>query len=444
VCTPEVRSAAEYVAAFHAMLRIADEARQHADQKLQASHSIQVMANTSDGRGNSFGSHLNVAITRRAFSDIFHRKWQYLPWLASYQVSSVVFTGAGKVGSENGAPPADFQLSQRADFMESISSLDTTAHRGLVNQRDEALSGNKEGERARLHCIFYDSNLQETAAYLKAGVLQIILTMIEAGSVDLNLVLRDPLDALAQISRDLTFTAKFATSTGATFTVLELQLMFLEQASRFVAAGGCEGLVPEADKVLGLWADTLEKLRAGKIAELAYRLDWALKLSIIGRILESRKGLDFTSREVRYADQLYANLDTKKGLYWSFARSSPLERVVTPQQIEHLRTNPPETTRAWTRAMLLRRAKPETVADVDWDAITFHVREQRGRSFRLYRRRFAMDDALGHSRSSSEHAFRSAASVEEVLDELEGLTPAPGLGAPARFTGNRYEPRGHQ
>jgi hypothetical protein len=104
ICIPEVRSAADYMAAWHGMLQVAGGARVRASRKLTGGHTIEVVANTSDGRGNGFGSHLNVAISRPAWSNLFQRKMHHLLWLASYHVTSVIFTGAGKVGSENHAP----------------------------------------------------------------------------------------------------------------------------------------------------------------------------------------------------------------------------------------------------------------------------------------------------------------------------------------------------
>lgn len=82
-----------------------------------------------------------------------------LLWLCSYHVSSIILLGAGKVGFENGAPSAPFQLAERADFFGQLTSVDTMIpNRGVVNARHEPLTG-KDHRRARYHCILYDSNL---------------------------------------------------------------------------------------------------------------------------------------------------------------------------------------------------------------------------------------------------------------------------------------------
>src|SRR2546425_9097326 len=133
LCLPELLSAYDHVAAWHAMLRIARQALFAANAKLPSGQTIHVLVNTSDGHGNSYGSHLNFLLTRRAWRNLFHRKLHSLLYLAAYQASSIVFTGQGKVGAENGAPPVQFQLSQRADFCETLIGEQTTYDRPLVN-----------------------------------------------------------------------------------------------------------------------------------------------------------------------------------------------------------------------------------------------------------------------------------------------------------------------
>ena len=106
---------------------------------------------------------------------------------------------------------------------------------------------------------------------------------------------------------------------------------------------------------------------------VAPRLDWVMKLMAIERALEQRPELGWDSPEIKVIDHLYSSLDND-GLYWAYEASGFAEQLVTPERIDHFTANPPADTRAWTRAMLLRRAAPESVVSVDWDAITFKLR----------------------------------------------------------------------
>src|SRR5262249_60755030 len=93
-----------------------------------------------------------------------------------------VFTGGGKVGSENGAAPVDYQLSQRADFFEEEVGLETTLKRPIVNTRDEPHADPQLYRR--LHVIVGDANLCEVATLLKVGTTAIVLAMIEDEFID--------------------------------------------------------------------------------------------------------------------------------------------------------------------------------------------------------------------------------------------------------------------
>ncbi len=361
LCIPEVTSAFDYVAAWHAMLRIARQAQQQANSRLPAGQRIQVLVNNSDGLDNSYGSHLNFLLSRRTWDDLFHRKLHYQALLASYQATSIVFAGQGKVGAENGAPAAAYQLSQRADFFETMTGLPTTYYRPLVNSRNEPLCGlpgqgktsARDSGLARLHCIFYDSNLCHVACVLKSGMMQIVLAMIEAGRAPGQLILDDPLDAVRRFSHDPTLCARARTTCRQRLTAVEWQLLFLEEARQFVAAGGCEGIVPRAQEILVLATDTLEKLHAGDLPALAGRLDWVLKLFILNRAIEQHPGLTWASPQLKHLDHVYSSLDPDEGLYWLYEKAGVVEPIATPGAIERLVHEPPDDTRAFTRAMLL-------------------------------------------------------------------------------------------
>lgn len=143
----------------------------------------------------------------------------YMLYLASNQVSCIVFTGQGKVGSENRAPEVPYQISRRADFFETLTGVQTTVNRPIVNSRDESLCEGARGwsapgvsdQMARLHCIFYDSNLCHVANLLKIGVMQIVLAMIEAERFDQALILDDPVGAVITFSHDPTLAARART-----------------------------------------------------------------------------------------------------------------------------------------------------------------------------------------------------------------------------------------
>ena len=380
LCLPEVLSAYDHVAAWHAMLRIARRAQRSANAKRGPDDQIKVLVNNSDGLGHSYGSHLNFLVSRAAFDNILHRRPHYLAFLAAFQASSLPYTGQGKVGSENGAPWVPYQLSQRADFFETVIGLQTTTFRPLVNSRQEALCGPYHAGHeslARLHVIFFDRTLCEVSSLLCVGTMQIVLAMIEAGIVDASLALEDPVASVVAWSHDPTLNAAARLVSGDTLTALQLQRRFLALAERFVASGEAERVVPRAADILALWIDTLDKLEARDWDALTPRLDWVLKQSLLQRAIDQHPSLDWNSLEIKHLDQIYSSLDPSEGLYWSMANAGLVERVVSRARITHLETEPPRDTRAWARAMLLRRAAP-VVEEVDWDLVRLRATDHLG------------------------------------------------------------------
>jgi proteasome accessory factor A len=270
---------------------------------------------------------------------------------------------------------------------------------------------------ARLHVIFYDSNLCHVANLLKVGVLQIVLAMIEAEDVDTSLLLDDPLAAVATWSRDPELGARVPTCDGRSLTAVELQLLFLERARAFVERGGCDGIVPRAGEIVALWEDTLAKLAERDFAALAGRLDWVLKRAAIERAFALRPDLDWTAPAAKQLDLAYSDLDPSRGLYWKYEPST-VERVVTDDEIERFVVEPPADTRAWGRAMLLRLGG-DLVVDVDWDFVKFRTEHGWWSGVR----KLDLADPSGFGRAAFFPVLARSASLEEVLEELEREDP---------------------
>jgi len=442
-CLPEVRSAFDHLAATHAVYRIAHAASVAANARQPGGTRIHVLATNSDGLGHSFGSHLNLLVARDAWENLFHRRLHYQGFLAAYEASSIIFTGLGKVGAENGAPRVAYQLSQRADFFEAVTGPQTTYRRPLLNTRDEALCGPRPFTEewsfaarhlARLHVIFYDHNLCHAAGLLKVGVLQIILAMIERGQVDPRLQLEEPLDATRRWSHDPTLRARATLLGGGSVTAVELQLKFCEAARRFVETGQCDGIVPDAAMILALWADTLIHLEARRWETLARRLDWVLKLTLLEQTLARQSGFGWSSPEIKHLDHLYSSLDPNEGLYWACERSGLVDRFVPETRVTSLMTHPPADTRAWTRATLLGLADPATVDRIDWDRLRFQPDE------RPVYLTLDLPDPLGATRAETAPLLPEAGNVWDALEALGATltveTPNAGLspGTPLTLT----------
>jgi proteasome accessory factor A len=425
---PEITSAKQFVAYWHAMLLLAMRARESANRNLPSGRQIELVANNSDGHGvSSWGAHLNFCIPRRSFDRILYEKVHYLLFLAGFQASAVIF-GQGKVGSENGRPSVDFQLSQRADFIETVSGWQTTYRRPIVNLRDEALCGRSSlsaasqrpaDKWARLHVIFHDSTLSHVANFLKFGATQIVLQMIAEGWVDTSLLLDDPLEAVQTWSHDISLTSTAPLLAGGSVTAVEMQLRILAHARRFIDEGRCQ--VADAQEILELWRDTLLKFQTNDWPALAPRVDWVRKWMLITHAMRRHPHLTWQSPEVKHLDHQWASLNAA-GLYWAMDRAGAVEHIVTEREIAQAMIEPPDT-RAFARAALLRLARPGQIADVNWDSIAFNVRTPAGRATRT----LELPDPH-FTRGSFERLTRGCTTLQQMLDALGA--PAPVVMAP--------------
>ncbi len=359
---PEVTNPRELVIHEKAGERIIEASRREANSLLPAGSQMLIYKNNSDRKGNSYGSHENYLMDRRtSFKQIVEN-------LMPFFVTRQVYTGAGKVGSENRGHPCNYQLSQRSDFFETEVALDTMVKRPIINTRDEP-HANREKYR-RLHVIVGDANLSEYTIYLRSGVTLLVLSMIEDGAIRKNLSLRDPVRAIKEISRDPSCKNEIQLENGKKITAVQLQAEYLEMAVSYVASHSVEPFVAD---VVAKWEHVIDCLERDPM-ELDQQIDWVMKKSLIENFME-RKSVDWNSPRVQMLDLQYHDLRPDKGLYYLLERQGRAERIVTDAEIKAAIVKPPEDTRAYFRGECLRRYG-SAVFGVNWDSISFSVGEQ--------------------------------------------------------------------
>jgi Pup-ligase protein. len=174
---------------------------------------IYLFKNNTDSAGNSYGCHENYLISRQG--DFSRFADSVLPFLVSRQLIS----GAGKV--QQTPRGAVYCISQRADHIwEGVSSA-TTRSRPIINTRDEP---HADAERyRRLHVIVGDSNMSETTTMLKVGSADLILRMLEAGTVMRDMTLENPIRAIREISHDPTGRRTVRLANGRELSALDIQ-----------------------------------------------------------------------------------------------------------------------------------------------------------------------------------------------------------------------------
>ena len=362
--TPECSNAFELVVADKAGERVLARSMTAARHLLPAGQEIVVYKNNSDGKGNSYGCHENYLVDRTAPFAVLVRN--LIPWFVTRQV----FTGAGKVGRENGADPVDFQISQRADFFEEEVGLETTLKRPIVNTRDEPHADPQKYRR--LHVIVGDANLCEVATFLKVGTTAIVLAMIEDGFVDKDLTITAPVAAMRTVSHDPTCHALVELADGGHCTAVEMQWEFLRLARKYADDVGLDSCGGETlgGLVLDRWEATLADLERDP-ALLAGQLDWVTKYQLLSAYVD-RDELRWDDPKLSLLDLQYHDVRPDRSLYERLVRAGKVERLVTEPEVIDAMADPPETTRAYFRGTCLRRW-PDSVVAANWDSLILDV-----------------------------------------------------------------------
>jgi proteasome accessory factor A len=394
---PEVTNARELVIHEKAGERIVEQSRRDANRVLPPGTQMLIYKNNSDRKGNSYGSHENYLMDRRtSFKQIVEH-------LMPFFVTRQIYSGAGKVGSENRAHPCEYQLSQRADFFETEVALDTMVKRPIINTRDEP-HADREKYR-RLHVIVGDANMSEYTIWLRNGLTALVLAMIEDGAIDRDMSLRDPVRAIKEISHDATCRREVEMQSGRKRTAVQIQQEYLEMARRDVATREVE---PEWKEMIPEWERVLDALGRDPM-ELRTEIDWVIKRALIESFMD-RKGVDWGSPQVQMLDLQYHDLRPDKGLYYVLERQGHVRRIVTDEEIERAVLYPPEDTRAYFRGGCLRRYGPQ-VFGVNWDSISFGIGDEPIK-------RVMMVEPLKGSKQHVEELFRSSPTAAELVRNL--------------------------
>jgi proteasome accessory factor A len=332
---------------------LADDAEQRlAEEGFDAT--VYVLKNNVDSRGNSYGSHENYLIERKG------RLERITDTLVPFLVTRQLVTGAGRlhvVGER-----ATYLVSQRADHMwEGLSSA-TTRSRPIINTRDEP-HADPEKHR-RLHVIVGDSTMSQTTTLMRFGMTDLVLRMLEAGTIVPDLTLANPIQAIRDVSRDPTGRRPIPLQDGSTTTALGMQQRLLELATRHARGAGIAELPPFRD-VLELWERTLHAVETEQLHLVDTEIEWVMKKKLLDRYAV-RHGLEPHDERLQQLDLAWHDVHPQRGLVRMLERAGQARTLVDDDRIHRAMNEPPQT-RARLRGDFVRAAQ-EHRRDftVDW------------------------------------------------------------------------------
>ncbi|MDX2917136.1 MULTISPECIES: Pup--protein ligase [Streptomyces] len=366
--TPECDNVTELVTHDKAGERILEGLLVDAERRLHEegiAGDVYLFKNNTDSAGNSYGCHENYLVARHGefsrLADIL------IPFLVTRQL----ICGAGKVlQTPRGAV---YCVSQRAEHIwEGVSSA-TTRSRPIINTRDEP---HADAERyRRLHVIVGDSNMSETTMLLKVGATDLVLRMIEAGTVMRDLTLENPIRAIREVSHDLTGQRKVRLASGREASAIEVQREYYEKAVDFVERRGIR--TGTVDQVLELWGRALEAIEAQDLDRIDTEIDWVMKYKLIERY-RAKHNMTMSNPRVAQIDLAYHDIHRRRGLFYLLEKKGQTARICNDLKIFEGKTVPPQTTRARLRGDFIRRAQEQRRDfTVDWVHLKLNDQAQR-------------------------------------------------------------------
>ncbi|GHB06613.1 MULTISPECIES: Pup--protein ligase [Streptomyces] len=366
--TPECDNVTELVTHDKAGERILEGLLVDAERRLHEegiAGDVYLFKNNTDSAGNSYGCHENYLVARHGefsrLADIL------IPFLVTRQL----ICGAGKVlQTPRGAV---YCVSQRAEHIwEGVSSA-TTRSRPIINTRDEP---HADAERfRRLHVIVGDSNMSETTMLLKVGATDLVLRMIEAGTVMRDLTLENPIRAIREVSHDITGQRKVRLASGREASAVEVQREYYEKAVDFVERRGIR--TGTVDQVLELWGRTLDAIEAEDLDRIGTEIDWVMKYKLIERY-RAKHNMTMSNPRVAQIDLAYHDIHRRRGLYYLLERKGQVARICNDMKIFEGKSVPPQTTRARLRGDFIRRAQEQRRDfTVDWVHLKLNDQAQR-------------------------------------------------------------------
>ncbi|MCM2390376.1 Pup--protein ligase [Streptomyces albipurpureus] len=366
--TPECDNLTELVTHDKAGERILEGLLVDAERRLHEegiAGDVYLFKNNTDSAGNSYGCHENYLVARHGefsrLADIL------IPFLVTRQL----ICGAGKVlQTPRGAV---YCVSQRAEHIwEGVSSA-TTRSRPIINTRDEP---HADAERyRRLHVIVGDSNMSETTMLLKVGATDLVLRMIEAGTVIRDLTLENPIRAIREVSHDITGQRKVRLASGREASALEVQREYYEKAVDFVDRRGIR--TGTVDQVLELWGRALDAIDAQDLDRIGTEIDWVMKYKLIERY-RAKHNMTMSHPRVAQIDLAYHDIHRRRGLYYLLERRGQAARICNDVKIFEGKSVPPQTTRARLRGDFIRRAQEQRRDfTVDWVHLKLNDQAQR-------------------------------------------------------------------
>ncbi|WP_067783192.1 proteasome accessory factor PafA2 family protein [Actinomyces vulturis] len=335
---------------------------------------IHLIANNVDSIGHTYGCHESYSFSRAISPE------KYIPILATFLAVRPLLTASGAVretdttlATHQGTgwnekhsqqtsehdESAHWCLSARSSHLHHVTSADTTGARALVNTRDEP-----HGDAAtirRVHMTSADTTMSPATLALRTGLTLLLLDAIEDGEEFSDLIVDKPLDLLHAV----------AASTWGTEESLTIMEAFLNRLTPRVNTGRAPYLDGLEWVITDLAPRVITALATHSISGIDTEIDWAIKRRIMiehhlrHRTMASEQRAMLRSRiDVAYHDE-----HPRSGLFAALERHGQIRSLVTSDEVDQARTEPPQTRAAIRGAFVSACIERGADFAVSWESI---------------------------------------------------------------------------
>ena len=289
--------------------------------------------------------------------------------MTPFLVSRPILSGTGTV-----EPDGRFGLSEKGPVIKGVmrwtlapkdrcifdpGNLVKMLLRGLDLRRLHL--GQAFGRRQRMQLGLSDSNMAQTAEFLKVGTTSLILDMMEDGFLHDGPRLKEPVKALHDIVADPSLKVQVELKDGRKLSALELQRWYLERATEYLKEASAPSM--EAFQVVRMWRESLELLEQGRFDALVGRLDWVTKRALLEQCGGTGEQDVLKTLDLRYHE-------LGNGYYNQLERQGLAPILVSEEEAEQAIQTPPENSPAKLRGQWIRRHHGSPVnMEVSWDSV---------------------------------------------------------------------------
>ncbi|MEO8494980.1 MAG: proteasome accessory factor PafA2 family protein [Planctomycetota bacterium] len=300
--------------------------------------------------------------------------------LVPFLISRPIFAGAGMVDADG-----KFHLADKAPAINCV-----LGYGGMIGDRPifsmghffKAVYADSWFAPREYFELFYplqrlqiglgDSNMCETAEYLRVSTTLLVLDAIEAGMFQVPPTVRRPIRALHAVCGDESLRHEFLLCDGQAVTALQVQRYYLAGCRAFLNQ---QTDVPaEAWDVLRLWnltLDRLEQLATDKVMSdaLVGSIDWVTK-----KYLLDKAGANASWAERKKIDLRYHEL-SEDGYFAMFQSAGLAPQLIAEEAIDRATRLAPANSPATMRGHYIREfADAEDPVSANWKAIVIGER----------------------------------------------------------------------